>query len=132
MSDLATLVGVPYVERGRDLARDGGLDCYGLVRVGLARLGVLWPENEAEALACSESLAVRLTSSERPQRGDVVEMLMEGRAHVGLMVDGFTVLHAKSPRDGDIMAERPSTSVLTPLSTLRRLRAVIGVSRPRR
>lgn len=122
MSDLATLVGVPYVERGRDLARDGGLDCYGLVRVGLARLGVLWPENEAEALACSESLAIRLATGERPQRGDVVEMLMETRVHVGLMVNSFIVLHAR----------HEGTSVLTPLSTLRRMRAVIGVSRPRR
>lgn len=122
MSDLATLVGVPYVERGRDLARDGGLDCYGLVRVGLARLGVLWPENEAEALAASKALATRLTNQQRPQRGDVVEMLMGGRAHVGLMVDGFTVLHAKSE----------GASVLTSLSILRRMRAVIGVSRPRR
>lgn len=122
MSDLATLVGVPYVERGRDLARDGGLDCYGLVRVGLARLRVCWPESEAEALSASTALARRLEASERPQRGDVVEMLVEGRAHVGLMVDGFTVLHM----------QRETVSVLTPLSTLRRLRAVIGVSRPSR
>lgn len=122
MSDLASLVGVPYVERGRDIDRDGGLDCYGLVRLGLSRLGVEWPADEAEALGHPESLATRLTPAERPMRGDVAEMLMDGRAHVGLMVDGFTVLHAK----------REGTSVLTPLSTLRRLRAVIGVSRPRR
>jgi cell wall-associated NlpC family hydrolase len=123
MSDLASLVGVPYVDRGRDIDRDGGLDCYGLVRLGLERLGVQWPVDEAEALAAPEGLARRLVDGERPGRGDVVEMSIEGQAHVGLVVDnGFTVL-----KHGD----RRTPSVLVPLAVLRRLRVVVGISRPR-
>ena len=33
MIDLQDLIGVPYVACGRDIAKDGGLDCWGLVRV---------------------------------------------------------------------------------------------------
>lgn len=115
----ADLVGVPYVEGGRDRERDGGLDCYGLVRAGLMRLGLQWPENEAIALATPECLAEPV-SGRVPRTGDVVEMVIGDLRHIGLMLDETAVLHA----------QRGSRSVISTLSGLRRLRIVVGIARP--
>lgn len=117
---LADLVNVPYADHGTDLERDGGLNCYGLVRAALSRYGIQWPEDPAQALRGREALARLLESGERPTPGDVVEMCMEDGAHLGMLLEDGYVLHAIRGR----------SSAISRLEMLRRMGAVTGIARP--
>lgn len=124
----ADLVGLPYRSGGRSLEPDGptaGIDCYGVVRAYLARLGVDLPEDQAGALADARTLGMR-ASGEPPRRGDV--LVLEGAAlptaerevHVAVMIDNFRCLHATREagsvveRVDAITARCPVRSVLRP------------------
>lgn len=111
MSRFAKLVGLPYVDEGTDPrpeseGGDGGVDCYGAVRLAARELGVELPENPAEALAMNPPIAVVVSPSEPIKPGDVFELtgrrrsdeteeLDQGAApHLAFVLDLFTVLHA--------------------------------------
>lgn len=95
MSDpLASLVGVEYTDGGRTI--EGGLDCYGLVRLALRRLGVDLPASEA-GLAF-ETAGAEPVPLACVRRGDVVVMPADEESayavHLGVMVDPLRLLHA--------------------------------------
>jgi cell wall-associated NlpC family hydrolase len=90
---LGKLVGVPYTEGGRTI--EGGVDCYGLLRLALAELGLEIPESYAEAVLGVP--AVEIPAGEA-RRGDLVVMEADGSSgfglHVGMMVDRLRFIHA--------------------------------------
>lgn len=106
--------------------------CWATVVEGLACLGVAWPVDPAAALASREKLARRLGPSERPRRGDVVEMsggggdggvgvrASDAGSHVGLMLDEVWVLNAS--QGSGVRRDR--------LAALRRAGVVVAVLRP--
>lgn len=108
------LVGVPYVADGRD--PETGLDCFGLVLYVLRAEGHLIPDlaaSTAEAVASKYFEPVQ-----KPEPGDVVQVLHRGRPHVGIVVAPGRVLHASET----------AGVVVSPLGARARLR---GAYRPR-
>lgn len=76
------MLGLPYVFGGRDVARQGGLDCAGFVLVTFHRLGInltnnadydtgLWLTN-AQRLYDGDTLQTPVTHTDDPQPGDLV------------------------------------------------------------
>jgi cell wall-associated NlpC family hydrolase len=109
------LVGLPYVRGGVVPQVDGGVDCYGLARLALARLGVHWPATPEELLAAPSGQglgdAQRLDGTQPPEPGDVVVCVLHGVQHLAVMVTAETALHTA----------RGQTSSLISLATLRGL-----------
>lgn len=101
--DFSRYVGVPYVEGGRDVQRDGGLDCWGLVRLVYAeQYGVNLPAYED---AAGEDEAVERMARERegwaqvetPRTGDLVLLRIKGREqHVGVVTRPGYMLHVSA------------------------------------
>ena len=84
------LIGLDWVDGGRDAQRDGGLDCYGVL---VAVLGL--PDDSAEALANADALADPVPEGEACREGDLLIMdgvLGPGR-HVGVVLDEFEFVH---------------------------------------
>jgi cell wall-associated NlpC family hydrolase len=102
----ARYVGLPYVDGGRDWH---GVDCWGLVRLalmeergsGLPAYGEISARDMlriARAMEHGKDAEVWL-AVDAPQALDVLVMRPAGRSwvgHVGIMVDGRTVLHAEA------------------------------------
>lgn len=103
---LSDLLGVKYVDNGRDIAKDGGLDCWGLVRVVYHRLDLgelpmfLISENDLRRDAFAENM-----SSERWTRLDkpcpfcvAVFSFKDHRWHAGVvMPDRLHFMHCRRP-----------------------------------
>ncbi len=87
------IVGRPYLEGGRD-AGSLGLDCYGVVRVGLSDLGVEIPRDQADAVAREFALGRVLAAWEPTRVGDVLVLEAEAGPHVGLAISPFRFVHA--------------------------------------
>lgn len=91
---LGRLVGIDYAEGGRSI--ESGLDCYGVVRLAMAELGVDMPERYADALI-GEARAQQVAIADA-DRGDLVVMEADSSSgfglHVGVMVDPLRFLHA--------------------------------------
>jgi len=110
-------VGLPFVDGGRG---DGGVDCWGLVRLVYAReLDVKLPgygEISASELRALSAMMVAGAWSDpawhpidAPRAFDVAVMTFYGRrsvGHVGVMIDGAAVLHI----------ERQLNAAVVPLS----------------
>lgn len=113
----AGLVGVPYKAGGRDgkacaQGGDGGLDCYGLARAALMRVGVPLPTDQRDgglfASQHGEIIWARKESGEqdampRLKAADLLVMSLpepgqKRRAHVGVVVQdgGGRMLHTIS------------------------------------
>lgn len=108
--DITGLVGVPFVDHGRD---ETGCDCYGLVRLVYARAGVELPEHSE--ISAHQLIAVakrfesarlappwRLLETAAPlQPMDVAVMRSFNRpgsqvaAHVGVLVRPGVLLHSE-------------------------------------
>ena len=103
---LSDLIGVKYVDNGRNIAKDGGLDCWGLVRAVYHRLDLgelpmfLISENELRRDAFVENM-----SSERWKRLDkprsfcvAVFAFKDRRWHAGVvMPDRLHFMHCRRP-----------------------------------
>lgn len=102
MTDIARFVGVPFADHGRD----GGFDCWGLVRAALAACrGLTLPDygggyadcgdHEGIAVSIRQGLAADFVRVDRPQPFDLVIFNIAGQPrHVGLMLDDVRFLHA--------------------------------------
>lgn len=112
--DLATYIGLPFAEKGRDRA---GVDCWGLIAlIYREQLGIEVPsyvENytstkdgeEIAAIIRAESLDWREMPVEQACLGDVVILRIKGRPwHCGLVLDPPWFLHAD--RDCGVVRER--------------------------
>lgn len=109
----------PWVDGGRDVDRDGGLDCWGLARkIVIDILGVVLPEDNSEAMARMGELTL-VIGADAIRAGDLV--LMQRGAHVGVCV-GDLVIH--SSRNAGV--QTPSTAAL------QRLKLIHKAMRPRR
>lgn len=110
---------IPYVEGGRDLKRDKGLDCWGLARkVVLDMTGVDLPEDNSEAMARMGELTL-VISGDAIRAGDLV--LMQRGTHVGVCV-GDLVVHSSKAAG----VQTPSTAAL------QRMKLIHKAMRPRR
>ncbi len=82
-------LGVPYVWGGKTQA---GLDCSGLVQTSLEAAGISAPRD-------TDMMEVALGHALQPEAGLRRGDLIFWKGHVGLMVDGETLLHANGFRD---------------------------------
>lgn len=100
------LVGIPYVHEGRELR---GADCWGLVYLGLHRLGIRVPEyleltynpkdlnQQAQALATGAARGWQQVEPAETRRGDVLLLSLGGLAgHCGLVLRQGMMLHTTS------------------------------------
>jgi len=104
LPDLRDLIGIPFVQAGRDPAL--GLDCWGLCREALRRFGQEVPDFpqtvydalEIDARFIEERQACRWRQVAEPVPGCVVAMaidpeLPEAITHLGVYIGGGRVLH---------------------------------------
>lgn len=96
-------VGIPFLDRGRDMA---GLDCWGLVRLIYAQeRGIELPDygeiSVKDLLRVSRSIdrgQEAWEPTDKPRAFDVAVMRYYGRGlvgHVGVMVDARTMIHTE-------------------------------------
>ncbi|MEO1277593.1 MAG: NlpC/P60 family protein [Planctomycetota bacterium] len=110
---------IPWVDGGRDVDRDHGLDCWGLARrVVLDLTGVELPEDNSEAFARMGELA-RVVEADELREGDLV--LMHRDLHVGVCL-GDRIVHS---------SKTAGVQCIT-VEALRRLKLATRVLRPRR
>jgi hypothetical protein len=127
---VSTFVGVPFCYNGRDVLRDGGLDCYGLVLTVLRehRPDIDLPDwvvdsftPQATALAVTSAVEGELASHNARQVTDPedfdIAVLSRARlaTHVGLVIGGG-VLHVAS--------DMPAGAVWEPMGRFIQLRGM--------
>ncbi|MGE5530405.1 MAG: NlpC/P60 family protein [Patescibacteria group bacterium] len=111
-------LGIPYRLNGRDR---NGMDCVGLVVMYLRSLGINVPDGDGRPVDANwrrdgrERIQAWLDAHARrvdvPGAGDIVFFIIPGgTVHLGVMVDGESVLHIMEDRD----------SMLTPLRRISR------------
>lgn len=112
------LIGVPYIEGGRDIERDGGLDCNGLFLAGARRFGLDIPDWFAGVLASETervSMAVDRARSSgkwirrpRPAPGLAAAFYsLENPSligHIGLCISKSMILHVTRGRNSAAIA----------------------------
>lgn len=102
MDPVAALVGIPYVDKGRDPAV--GLDCWGVVRQFYQTVrGVLLPSLVARYVSAFDAASVSALVADEasawtrvaaPAFGDVVTFNVSGRPwHIGVCLGGGRFLH---------------------------------------
>ena len=96
LAKLQTLIGIPFVDHGRD---ETGIDCYGVLLKVMSFLGIEFPDpekltNSIDILRIMES---ELTETKDYQFLDILLFHGEGGAlnHVGICLDKLRFLHAQ-------------------------------------
>ena len=94
MPDIADLVGIPYAAHGRD---ESGLDCFGLIWLIAQRngtpIGDPWYRGfDPTLIKLADGLNVERIEELRP--GCVIEMVKDGRLHLGYAIDEQRIIHA--------------------------------------
>jgi len=98
--DMRSFVGIPYIDGGRDPrpvehGGDGGVDCWGLLRLSLRSLGVEIPAVQPAVAASMRERFRQLDRSEAIELGDVAVIeTPDGGLHVAMAIDQFKFLHA--------------------------------------
>lgn len=100
MIDVADLIGVPFVEFGRDIKN--GLDCYGLAIEVERRLGktlkdvALEKFDRAKVERTAPTLNVKKLRLDEISEGVILEFygLQDKRLHVAVALDKSTFIHA--------------------------------------
>lgn len=136
-------VGVPYVEGGRDVVVDGGLDCWGLVvvvlrqvfgvRVEQAYHGPAWAKLGANHKTMREAIArAMLTAAARyptvppgfERAGDMAIFRVAGEPlHVGLVLAPGVMLHTEAAAGASVIERYDTDRWRTRLIEIKRDRA---------
>jgi hypothetical protein len=128
----ADLVGVPWQD-GAWVRKAAGapLDCYGIVREGLMRLGVELPANPAVLLTDAwREWGRQLAVGAHLQRGDVVRIrTVTGGDHLGLCISPWEFLHSISPAARGGLGPQPGSRI-DKLATYRRANLIAAAWRP--
>lgn len=110
----------------------GPWPCWDCAVEVLSRMGVTLPAVPGEALAAREAWGEPLQARAAARAGDLVDMLADGRPHVGVCLDAFRVIHAVDRAGvGDEAGPRTAVVRVDRLAVLRRAGAVVGIARPR-
>ena len=93
MLNVADLVGIPYARHGRD---ECGLDCFGLIWLIAQRNGTPiddpWYNGfDPSLISLAEQMDVEQCDF---QPGCVIEMVKDGRLHLGYAIDKTRMIHA--------------------------------------
>jgi len=110
---LSDLIGVPFVDGGRDLS---GMDCYGLARETMRRFGYEVPDITVSAFdtlgihAIYEGQRARWAwrQIEAPEPGDLAVMCLDPKEtqavqHVGVYVGSGRVLHTLKKKQSHLI-----------------------------
>jgi len=94
LRNVSDLVGIPYARHGRD---ESGLDCFGLIWLIAERNGT--PIDDPWYRGYDPSLAqmgesIGLEKLDTFETGSVIEMLNNGRLHLGYAIDKKRMIHA--------------------------------------
>ena len=94
LPDLSDLVGLPYKPRGRD---ENGIDCFGLIWLIAFRMGKPIPDVpykgfDPQHMKLADQMRVK--KIENCEIGCVIEMLKEGRLHLGFAIDNERMIHS--------------------------------------
>lgn len=97
--ELTDLIGVPYKENGRNIAE--GFDCYGLAievekRMGKTLKDVIYNDHNPNLVQKNENLinVIKRTETDSFNIGDIVEIIMHGELHIGVIISDKTFIHA--------------------------------------
>lgn len=100
-------IGIPYVEEGRDLVRDGGVDCWGLLLlIWRERYGIVPPAYDGPhwhkgADAAEIGVAIERESARYTEiapgcerEGDAIKLRLRGHPlHIGLVIAPGWMIH---------------------------------------
>ena len=117
MIDVSDLIGVPYVEFGRDIKK--GLDCYGLVIEVTRRMGkplrdvVLEKFDEGKVKKTLPALNVKLTN--KLDAGTIIEYYSkkERKLHIAIALDKRTAIHSTENQGVRISSLKTMNTYLT-------------------
>ena len=98
------MVGIPYIPHGRD---ENGIDCFGLVWLIALRMGkpisdVPYKGFDPSHMKLADQMGIRKIG--RLESGCVIEMVKDGRLHLGIALDAERMIHA-TVSDGVIVEE---------------------------
>lgn len=96
-------IGIPYIKGGREISKDGGLDCYGLVRKWYSdQYGIILPEyrlihSTGTSLNTTEKpqdISQDFDETDKPVLGDLILFNILGNPmHIAVYIDKNTMLH---------------------------------------
>jgi len=94
LPDISDLIGLPYKPHGRD---ENGIDCFGLIWLIALRMGKYIPDVPYKGFNPSlMNLAeeMKVSKIDTCEIGCVIEMLKEGRLHLGFAIDKERMIHS--------------------------------------
>lgn len=94
--ELSDLIGVPYLDHGRDL---NGLDCYGVAIIAVyittrkKLRDVVYQDHNVE-LSQKYAPTLNVQKTDELKTGNIVEMTINNRLHIGVLINDKEVIHA--------------------------------------